>query len=386
MSNLQFSPDILKRLGEELVPHADQGLLELAKNAYDADATECLIQLENVDASGGRITISDNGLGMSWSAIENGWLVLGKSRKAGDLTKKYKRVPAGDKGLGRLAALRLGRKAILRTRPDDEPGVEYSVTLDWDNYDQALFVEEVPTPIKKKKTKKKPGTEIELQSLIKPLSSTDVHRLSRSLVLLSDPFGDEQGFRTSLSAPEFDKFENLVKNAYFDFASYRLSAKLLPDGTAVFQAYDDRKNLLWHEEIEKRYRAPEADFDLWAFILNAATFSTRDATVGEVRDWLNVTGGVHIYENGIRVAPYGGADADWLKLNEMRVASPEERPSTNTSIGRVSIKNQDGRLVQKTDRNGYIEDEAFVELRAFGQDALNWLARHRLKDAETRRL
>ena len=43
--SLRFSPDILSRLGEELNPNADQGLIELVKNAHDADASECVVTL-----------------------------------------------------------------------------------------------------------------------------------------------------------------------------------------------------------------------------------------------------------------------------------------------------------------------------------------------------
>lgn len=38
-ARIRFSADILRRLGEELNPHPDKGIVELAKNAYDADAT-----------------------------------------------------------------------------------------------------------------------------------------------------------------------------------------------------------------------------------------------------------------------------------------------------------------------------------------------------------
>jgi C4-dicarboxylate-specific signal transduction histidine kinase len=43
------------------------------------------------------------------------------------------------------------------------------------------------------------------------------------------------------------------------------------------------------------------------------------------------------------------------------------------------------RLVQKTDRSGFIEGEAFHEIKAFAQDALDWMARRRLAVAEKRR-
>jgi len=384
-AHLQFSPDILKRLGEELVPHADQGLLELAKNAYDADATECVITLKNVHEDGGKIIISDNGLGMNAAAIENGWLILGASGKRGDLTKVFKRLQAGNKGLGRLAALRLGHKAILMTRPYDEPGIEYKAVIDWEAYDTARVVEEVPVPIAKRVTTLSQGSDIEIIGLCKALTKSDVQRLSRSLILMSDPFGDKTGYHVVLAAPEFLELESKVKNAYFGDASYRLRAELLADGTACFEVFDWKGARIWQVNSAQKYETVPSVFELWLFILDSKTFSSRNSTVSEVQAWLKITGGVHIYEDGIRVAPYGGADADWLEMNLMRARSPEERPSTNNTIGRMIILNNDGRLTQKTDRNGYIENEAFFELKRFGQDALKWLAQKRMALAETRR-
>ena len=72
-------------------------------------------------------------------------------------------------------------------------------------------------------------------------------------------------------------------------------------------------------------------------------------------------------------------------MNLQRVRSPEERPSTNNSIGRVAFDDTDSLLVQKTDRSGFIESDAFLEIREFGQIALDWMARRRLEEAEKRR-
>ncbi|MFN8951925.1 MAG: ATP-binding protein, partial [Aphanizomenon sp.] len=77
MIHFKFSPKILQRLGEELVPNPDQGIIELVKNSYDADATECKIELVNISIIGGSIIISDNGMGMDKDTINEGWLVLG---------------------------------------------------------------------------------------------------------------------------------------------------------------------------------------------------------------------------------------------------------------------------------------------------------------------
>ncbi len=71
---IRFATDILRRLGEELNPSVDKGILELVKNAYDADAIRCTINLENTEETGGSILIVDDGDGMTPDEIETGWL------------------------------------------------------------------------------------------------------------------------------------------------------------------------------------------------------------------------------------------------------------------------------------------------------------------------
>ena len=122
-TNIRFSTNILKRLGEELNPDLTQGLIELVKNSYDADAHNCTIELNNVfnydphnqSLFQSKITIKDDGVGMTDEDISNNWLLLGESGKSTTEKTKLGRIPVGDKGLGRLAALRLGSKTILKT-------------------------------------------------------------------------------------------------------------------------------------------------------------------------------------------------------------------------------------------------------------------------------
>src|SRR5690606_33975500 len=83
----------------------------------------------------------------------------------------------------------------------------------------------------------------------------------------------------------------------------------------------------------------------------------KSSTLPEVRAWLKHIGGVHIYQDGLRVPPYGGPGNDWLDLNLARVRSPELRPGTNTSIGRVTVTNVSGALIQKTDRDLFRSQE-----------------------------
>ncbi|MDE0082160.1 MAG: ATP-binding protein [Gammaproteobacteria bacterium] len=395
-AHLRFSTEIVRRLGEELNPTLDKGVLELVKNAYDADATECRIELRGTDQPGGKIIVRDNGDGMTADQIANGWLVLGRSSKASSQQTRLGRIPAGSKGLGRLAALRMGRTALLSTSSRDDRNRRHEILIDWEEFDKAAIVEDVALEIRTRGSNKRfpPGTKVVIDDLHTGFGRVPVKRLAREILLLADPFTDDpKGFQPELLVPEYEDLESLVRNRYFDDAEYHLMAEVGSSGQASAQVFDWKGECLYsaeHKEIAPRnrngtYDCPPVKFELWAFILNKDTFSLRQSSIGEVRDWLSEFGGVHFYYNGLRVSPYGGPDDDWIGMNLRRVRSPEERPSTNTSIGRIDVFDQQSQLVEKTDRSGFIEDGPFRELRAFARDSMDWMASRRLREAEQRR-
>ena len=390
----RFSPDVLRRLGEELNPTPDAGIVELVKNSYDADARSCRVSLHNTTQTGGSISIRDDGDGMDADTIRDAWLLVGRSSKSASASTRLGRIPAGNKGLGRLAALRLGSSATLITRPRTNPTHQLTLDVDWQRLDKADVVEEVPFRIV---TTALPdsvaGTEITLHDVASRLTRLDVKRLARALLLLADPFSeDKRGFLPVLEAPEFQDLATLVERRYFDEADFHLTATLDADGRASARVTDYRGGELFsagHDDIAsngtRSYEAANASLDFWAFILAGTGFAMRPTTVAEVRQWLQAFGGVHLYHNCLRVNPYGNPGDDWLGLNLRRAQSPEERPSTNTSIGRLAVHGDAHFLVEKTDRSGFVEGETFLELKRFCQDALEWMARRRLEHAEKRR-
>jgi signal transduction histidine kinase len=391
---LRFSPSILARLGEELVPDADQGVIELVKNAYDADATLCRVELTGTDAPGGLVRVVDDGSGMTEHDLRQGFLIIGRSRKeAAELTAHFHRIPVGDKGLGRLSALRLGRRVQVLTRPRSQPGTELRLELDWDVFDRAQAVEDVLLDIETGSTADAPGTEIRIEDLRASFTRGTANKLARNLLLLSDPFretenrrGDaDPGFAAELHAPQFEELQNKVETSYFKDADFRISGKLDASGAGTFALLDWKGDVLHEAPAKRTYAAPPLRFDLWHFLMEKARFSSKGASLPEVRAWLKHIGGVHIYQDGIRVPPYGGPGNDWLDMNLKRARSPEYRPSTNTSIGRVSLSNVSGMLAQKTDRVGYLENEAFKELREFCGDALDWAASVQVREREAKR-
>jgi signal transduction histidine kinase len=394
--HLRFATEILKRFGEELNPSPDQGILELAKNAYDADARKCTIELISTNEIGGTIRITDDGDGMDKEDIINGWLVLGRSSKLVGTTTPLGRAVAGNKGLGRLAALRMGSLASLVTRPkDDKEDLEYQLDIDWSRFNEVDVVEDVDLIIQERKRapKAEPGTVITLSKMHSRLNRADVKSLARGLLLLADPFNDNpSGFQPILKAPEFKDLEKQVQARYFNDAEFHLIASVNANGLAHASVTDYQGKELFvadHKDIRRAkgsppYTCPVVTFDLWVFILASEYFTTRQSTIKEVREWLKEFGGVHLYIRGIRVAPYGNPGNDWLDMNLSRVQHPEVRPATNSAIGRIRIEDLAGELLPKTDRSGLVEGESFRELKTFATDALAWMARRRLDERNKR--
>ena len=388
-SRFRFSTDILQRLGEELVTSVDQGVIELAKNAYDADARRCTVELNEASNNGATIIVEDDGDGMTSEDIRDGWLVIGRSRKDPSKRTRLKRLPAGSKGLGRLAALRLGEEVILTTRPRSAPSTELSLRIRWSDFASTDVVENVPLSITSRRVRgKKSSTRIEIRGVRRPITKREVRQLGRELVLLADPFGHPSGFSAQLVSPEFEEIERLVSQAYFDDCELRLRAELDSQGRATAKVFDRSGKLKWETtdgDLDEHFEAPAADFELWVFLLQGKSFAGSASTLGEVRRWLGAVGGVHLYQRGLRVRPYGDPGNDWLGMNLSRSRDPELRPSTNTSIGRAVVLDEDQELVPKTDRTGFIETQAFTELRRFATEALEWMQSQRLSEREERK-
>jgi signal transduction histidine kinase len=393
---LRFSTAVLRLLGEELNPSPDQGILELIKNSYDADAKRCTVELKGVHIKGGSIILKDDGIGMTADEIRNGWLIVGDSMKSRREKSPSGRLLVGSKGLGRLGALRLGKKVKLTTRPKSEPGVQYRMEIDWSSFEKARVVEEVElSVIREAALMDTPGTEIVISKLPAQWSKADIKRLARAILLLRDPFGHEQGFQASLKAEEFAELEALAQEGYFKEADFHLVAKLDADGRASAEVRSAAGKVIFsakHGDIstEKEhplYETPALVFEMWEFKLSGEWFSAamKQATVGAVKKWLEQFGGIRLYHRGVRVWPYGEPKNDWLDMNLRRAQHQELRPSTNNSIGCVRIEDPGGVFQLKTDRLGIMEGRSFDELRRFTDEALDWMARERRRDRDKRK-
>ena len=121
--NLSIGSRIISHLGEAFIENEKVALLELIKNASDADANTCTVTIDTAYKSEygeGRIVIEDDGSGMNLFIIENGFLKIATSIKQRyqKISPKFKRLAQGNKGIGRLALNQLGEYLIVTTKLD----------------------------------------------------------------------------------------------------------------------------------------------------------------------------------------------------------------------------------------------------------------------------
>lgn len=231
--HITIDSHVVVQLGAELVSDAEQALLELVKNSYDADSPNCSIKIEtdysediksesseiedspdleeskleegagdslnnNKNKLSGRVIVEDAGDGMTFDQIQRGWLVISASQKRPsgsgkkELTKKYFRVPLGDKGLGRLSTMRLGDKLTIKTWTEhEEQGIELSFR--WSSFKTGTPIEQVRLEKKliEKGGGRKKGTVIEIVGLNEIdhwRESSRRHTLRQNLSALVSPF------------------------------------------------------------------------------------------------------------------------------------------------------------------------------------------------------
>jgi len=127
---------VLRRIGDELISSETVAVIELVKNAYDADATRVLVRFQGpLEIGQGRIEVMDNGHGMSLETMQTTWMEPATLlRKRQQRSEQYGRRVLGEKGIGRFAASRLANNLEVVTRRAGEDR-EIRALFDWSQFD-----------------------------------------------------------------------------------------------------------------------------------------------------------------------------------------------------------------------------------------------------------
>lgn len=172
--------NVLNHLGLGLYSSTPAVLTEIIANAYDAEATEVIIDMNQ---SQNTITITDNGHGMTSEDLQNKFLNVGYARRNhSEFTLNKKRRVMGRKGIGKLAMFSLANIVKISTKQEGASAIGISVN-----------VEELKKTIDNKKDyqlnhltpsdrlKDSKGTVIELSELNKSIISATESNLKQRL-------------------------------------------------------------------------------------------------------------------------------------------------------------------------------------------------------------
>ncbi len=422
---LPFRPRarVLQLLGEELIGSPRLAVFELVKNAYDACAHEVTVWLQGIDTDEPWIEVRDDGDGMDRKTIKTIWMVPGhdhrKRQRAAEERSHCDRLPLGEKGLGRFAAHKLGDHITLVTRAADQ--LECVVEIDWEELSEKEFLSDALVEIRSREpeifTADETGTLIQIRRLKPPKfwARGEVRRLHRQIMSICSPFESPTGFSAEFKVPgreswveDIPRVSGLINSAFWHFGflldedTFAWAYEFRPTGLKLegrSANAEDGEQLLLPEiknggqsgkrrRKRKKIKACAEDFAGIGSILGAFYVYDRDKEVlaqlpesQMLKAYLDSHGGVQVFRDGIRVYNYGEPGDDWLGLDLRRVQNPTRKLSRNLVIGAIHLSLADSlQLREKTNREGFVENDAFLRLQDLVTGVLATLERERYPD------
>lgn len=423
--NLKFSIDssLLFELGERLVTRPSIALAELVKNAYDADSTKVIVTFEQVSKPGGVIMIEDDGHGMTFEEIKTSWMRIATSRKRlKPVSKIYCRALSGAKGIGRLAARRLGSSLLLQSVATREDGIKESVTVNFDWKESFLpgeDLENVSVSYKRQKveTNSKTGVYLFIGGVRDAWTEDEIRNLLGDLLSVQNPFPDllvapkhneenrcspDPGFNFDLfvdGSERLNKFSGGLGDAFLKAAWAKLEGVVDERGKAHYDinigrnqesdSFIDATNLYLGLE--------DARFRIYYMVYKKEYFNEQNFGVQNASRKGREEGGVRIYLDGFRVFPYGDPGDDWLQLEEygaknidmaslisptmdvMELAGSLNRPfllipKNSQLFGVVSISQTKHMGIEiNVTRDRLIETPTVTKLQRFVQNGIYWM-------------
>ena len=390
--NVRFSVDagVIDRLGNELVARQETAVSELVKNSYDADAVKVSLTFTDATELGGKLTIMDDGDGMSREQLINGFMRISSTDKMRNpFSEGYKRQRAGRKGIGRFAVQRLGERLTIITQTENSDDA-LVLTINWLDYkgDVDLFsIENSIQVISPKKRLK--GTSLIIDGLKDKWTEASIKRVYRYVSEIIQPFplslqdeaieSSEQpkdpGFKTIFYVVEREKPAKKVGDEQimiYDHATATISGDIDENGYGSMSVESsildfDFEDIIGvsAEEKESRFtKIRNIRFKAYYFIYASNLIPKMHESA--IRKLANLSGGIRLYRNGFRVLPYGEPGDDWVSLDlSTRRRSLLPVHANINFFGFVELNDSSGNFDETSSREGLMENPAFVELQNF---------------------
>ncbi|MBD3617860.1 MAG: sensor histidine kinase [Chromatiales bacterium] len=418
---------LLRTIGQDLIKDVYAAIVELVKNAYDADSPSVVIGF-NYQEPANRllIMVEDCGHGMDFDTVVNQWLVPATDDKLRRKRSTGGRVLQGRKGIGRFAAAILGDRIFMETT---KCGVTTSLLLDMEALEKLQYLDQLELDIEEAHTGAPDGTRIEIESdgmtadeVAEVWTPRQLHKLFvelRSLIAPEEVYtaAERQGYKVDHDHFEIQLvFESFPAENYnhrsikirpypvLDLYDYKISGRVDEAGNGVLRFENQNIPSLGVEKFELKLPIDSAAgqkypgeifIDLRVYdrdpesIENIIKRGLKDPDTGEyvgkqeARHILNEHYGVGIYREQFRIRPYGEQSFDWLDLDKKRVQNPSYKIGHNQIIGFVYVRPEEqSGLQEKSARDGLVENGAYFGLVTLVLRVINELEGRRVRYRE----
>lgn len=392
-------------IGRHLIQDNYAAVVELVKNAYDADSPDVNIEFRaSAGGSGYTVVIADHGHGMSREDVINKWMVPSTLDKRERGRSPQGRKLQGSKGVGRYAASVLGTDLLLETVTPE--GEKTTVYLEWGDFEAAQYLDDVEILVETERVSEPQGTRLSVNGnrVLVEWNQKQFDTLRKELKKLKSPVSvshncehDGDNFHISLTVEGFpsivDIKETVQPYPLFDLFDYKIAGHVNADGKGVL-TYSSLKARNTAAEtfpfdFEKPTECGNFDIDIRVYdrekeaiesLIGRGLKDESGNYVGklEARQLLNEYNGIGVYRNEFRIRPLGDPGFDWLDLNKRRVNNPTLRISSNQVIGYVQIQSEgESGLIEKSARDGLKENAAFDRLKEVTTEVITELESRR---------
>jgi signal transduction histidine kinase len=415
MAQLVFTVDsaLLSELGEKLVETAHIALVELVKNAYDADATQVDVKILPDPPRGPMVQIVDNGSGMTFRDVQNYWMRIATTHKtAHQLSERYGRPRTGSKGIGRFSCRRLGTRLRLLTTGllVDGRSERTEVTIEWSKFKPGKEISTIECEgTHQTVLDATPGTTLFIEGNREDeWSKRGYDFLKRQLAVLAanrgrkrSGYAEDPGFSISLEAPNFNEAITNLRDRLLSagWGELKLGVSKSGEATCTLSALKIGEKTVTHPQ-----KFPDlATVSATIGIMPAERAEMRDREViskGSLREILEDWGGVYVRYKGFRVYPYGEPGNDWLNIDRdrglrksalsealqpfaarLRGVNPQRAMlsllSSKSYIGDVEIGERAKGFEPKASREGFVGDGGIGALREVIRFAIDWSTMYR---------
>ena len=350
------------------------------------------------------IEFEDTGEGMSLSDLNTAFLTIGtrdrRQERDGQrraLTKDNvhpSRPVLGEKGVGRLSAMRLGRCLHVRTTTAGEARWNLlDIDWGWFSHDSDKLLDEVPVEPRcgpQKNNRDASGTTIQITALSSEWNSTKLEEIAaKEFSKLTDPFLAKTLYPISLRFNDDVVAIRPLKDVIFEQAHATMETQFTVDNGPRLSTKIDYRRYRKSKTIAEEgahllnlagVRSPRVLLSLGPFKMRMFWFNRRVLTavegIGDLRvvrelvaEW---SGGLMVYRDGFRVYPYGGHDDDWLDLDRKAFGSGGYKVNRTQIVGKVDISAlENPRLTDQTNREGLRECPETEAIKSLLQHVLH---------------